>query len=272
MIALRVSCQENLLPGRTATEKWDFAARAGYSSIELRGQAGAALTARLPELRAAAAAGAVFRTVCIDMPFFVGAFDSADRARAVRELKDQLAVIAELGGLGVVTPAAFGLFSRNLPPYQPPRTPEDDDRELLDSLAQLDEYAAGLGVRVLLEPLNRYEDYLVNTLAHARRLIDRLPHGAVRLVADSFHMNIEEADVPRSLAAQADVLEHVQISDSNRAIPGHGHLDWTGLLDALDSVGYTGELAVECLEAPFEHKRLIAGVPTFLHRINQERA
>lgn len=264
---IRVSCQENLLPGGTDLDRWLFAADAGYSSVELRGQQDEALARRLPDLHRAAARGAVYRTVCVDMPFFVGAFAAEDRARAVRELRSQLRAIADLGGLGVVTPAAFGLFSRCLPPYDPPRTPEQERRDLVESLGEVAAYAASIGVRVLLEPLNRYEDHLVNTLDDARRVLAELPAGGAGLVADSFHLNIEERDVAASIAAHADAIAHVQISDSNRAIPGHGHLDWAGFLTALDGAGYRGELAVECLAAPAGHDRLIAEVPARLARV-----
>lgn len=266
----RVSCQENLLPGRTDLDRWLFAQDAGYVSVELRGRENGQLLSRLRTLEAAAAQGATYNTVCVDMPYFIGAFNSPDRKRAVHELKQQLTAIAALGGVGVVTPAAFGLFSRCLPPHRPPRSTEDDAKVLLESLSELDEYASDLGVWLLLEPLNRYEDHLVNTLDAARFYTDQLENQSVRIVADSFHMNIEETDVAASLRINRDVLGHVQISDSNRAIPGHGHFDWTQFLQGLQDIDYTGELALECLEHPTDHARAIAEVPGFLDQLYME--
>jgi sugar phosphate isomerase/epimerase len=267
MTALELSCQENLLPGRTVLDKWRFAADAGYSAVELRGRADGDLLRRLPELHRAVAQGAVFRTVCVDMPYFPGAFDAADRARSVREINDQLTAIADLGGVGVVTPAAFGLFSAVLPPYQPPIPAEVDRRQLLEALQQICSHAAALGVKVLLEPLNRYENHQISTLAQAAEVIAQLPAGSVGITADSFHMNIEEVSIPAALSDAAPLLRHVQISDSNRAIPGFGHFDWADFLDALDAAGYSGDVAVECLTAPVDHDARIAAVPAYLRRI-----
>ena len=66
------------------------------------------------------------------------------------------------------------------------------------------------------------------------------------MVADTFHMNIEEDDVPAALRAAAPYLGHVQVSDSNRYQPGAGHLDWPALLRTLHDIDYRGWLALEC--------------------------
>jgi sugar phosphate isomerase/epimerase len=76
---------------------------------------------------------------------------------------------------------------------------------------------------------------------------------SVGVVADSYHMNIEEADPQDALVAAAHRLFHVQVSDSNRLEPGAGHLGWAAFVAALASIGYTGDLAAECrLSGPAE--------------------
>jgi sugar phosphate isomerase/epimerase len=109
------------------------------------------------------------------------------------------------------------------------------------------------GVRILLEPLNRYEDHMVNRLEQAVELAEATGLDSVGVVADSYHMNIEEADPRDALVAAAHRLVHIQVSDSNRLEPGAGHLDWTAFVAALSSIGYTGDLAAECrLSGPAE--------------------
>ncbi|MEO9238131.1 MAG: sugar phosphate isomerase/epimerase family protein, partial [Jatrophihabitantaceae bacterium] len=108
------------------------------------------------------------------------------------------------------------------------------------------EHARQVGGVVLLEPLNRYEDYLVNTLADGASLINEIGLPTVRLMADTFHMNIEEADPGASPREHADLLGHVQVADSNRLEPGAGHYDWDGTIAALDEIGYDGWLVLEC--------------------------
>jgi sugar phosphate isomerase/epimerase len=108
-------------------------------------------------------------------------------------------------------------------------------------------------VRILLEPLNRYEDHMVNRLEQAVELAEATGLDSVGVVADAYHMNIEEADPPAALVAAAGRLVHVQVSDSNRLEPGAGHLNWTAFLDALTRIGYEGDLAAECrLSGPAE--------------------
>jgi len=247
MTARNAICvQEQYLPGDTMAEKWDAAQAWGFDGIELRGRGDGAFAARLPELKAAAAAGVPMPTVCVEMDHFIGDFDAARRADALAQMTDQLRVIAEVGGRGAMTPASWGMFSRRLPPFTPPRS-EDEDREvLLDALTQLGEVAGRAGTRILLEPLNRYEDHMVNTVAQAAELAAATGLASVQVGADTYHMNIEEADPLAALRAHAGRIGHVQLSDSNRLEPGAGHLDWAAVLGCLDEIGYEGVLAFEC--------------------------
>jgi sugar phosphate isomerase/epimerase len=243
---LKTACQEQLLPGDTLQDKWDFAQAAGYDGIELRGKGDLSFEERLPELRKALADGVVMPTVCVDMLHFFGAFDADLRRDAVRQMKSQLSVIASLGGLGAQTPASYGMFSRRLPPFEPPRSEEEDRAVLLEGLTELGRHAAAEGVALFLEPLNRYEDHMVNRLEQAADLIREVGLDSVRIGIDSYHMNIEEADPAAAIVAAAPYIGHAQVSDSNRFQPGAGHLDWPAWLGALHSVGYDGYLAVEC--------------------------
>ncbi|MGQ0479595.1 MAG: sugar phosphate isomerase/epimerase family protein [Pseudonocardia sp.] len=250
---MKITCQEQLLPGATLQQKWDAAQRFGYDGIELRGQGGHRIRERLPELHRARRDGVVMNTVCVEMSHFIGDFDAERRVDAVANLRTQLSVIAELGGTAAMTPASYGMFSRRLPPFTPPRSPEADREVLLDALGELGRHAAAEGVQILLEPLNRYEDHMVNRLEQAVELAAATGLDSVGVVADSYHMNIEEAHPPTALLAAAHKLAHVQVSDSNRFEPGAGHLDWAAFLTALTEVGYPGELGLECrLSGPGE--------------------
>jgi sugar phosphate isomerase/epimerase len=258
-----LACQEQLLPGDDLESKWDFARSAGYDAIELRGKGDLALAKRLPQLRRAAAHGVVMRTVCVDMLHFIGAFDADLRADAVAQLRSQLSVIAELGGTGAMTPASYGMFSRRLPPFEPPRSEAEDREVLLAGLTELGEHAAAEGVALYLEPLNRYEDHMVNRLEQAASLIDEVGLESVRIGADTYHMNIEEDDPAAALATFGRYLGHVQVSDSNRLQPGAGHVDWPAVLRALTAAGYSGDLALES-RLRGDPSRAVASVPAFL--------
>jgi sugar phosphate isomerase/epimerase len=243
---LRLAAQEQMLDGDDLVQKFEAAKRAGFDGIELRGAGGGRFAERLSEVRSARAAGVVIPTVCVMMDHFIGDFDLRRRRDAVENMKVLLSVIVEAGGFGAITPASYGMFSRRLPPFEPPRSPEEDRAVLLEGLHVLGEHAAEVGAVLLLEPLNRYEDHMVNTLADAASLVRDVGLDGVRVIGDTFHMSIEEADIPTSIEQAAPVLAHIQLGDTNRLEPGAGHLDWTQLLGALDAIGYSGWLAMEC--------------------------
>ncbi|MCF6471988.1 sugar phosphate isomerase/epimerase [Nonomuraea sp. MG754425] len=240
---MKLAVQEQLLPGRSLQEKFAFALDAGFDAIELRGKGDFHFAGRLTELKRARADGVEMPTVCVEMPHFIGDFDPARRKDAIQQLRSQLTVIAELGGIGVMTPASWGQFSRRLPPFEPPRSREEDREVLTEALGILGEHAHRNGVLIMLEPLNRYENHMVNTLAEA---VSYCAMDSVRIVGDTYHMNIEEDDPCRALIDAAPYLAHLQISESNRNQPGTGHLDWGAQLATLDAIGYDGYLALEC--------------------------
>ena len=117
---------------------------------------------------------------------------------------------------------------------------------LVDMLGQLGTHAQRRGVRVFLEPLNRYEDHMVNTLAEGADLCRAVGLASVRLMADLFHMNIEEADLAASLRDAAEVVAHVHLADNTRLEPGTGHTDFAAAFGALREIGFEGYGAVEC--------------------------
>jgi len=245
-LPLRLACQEQLLPGLRLQEKWEAALAAGFDAIELRGKGSGAFLARLPELSRARADGVIMTSVCVDMAHFVGAFDADLRLDAIIQMKQQLTTIAAAGGALAVTPASYGMFSRRLPPFEPPRSSEEDRRVLVEGFGELAEHARAEGVRICLEPLNRYEDHMINTLGQAVEICQAVGSPAMGVCADTYHMNIEETDLAESLLATGAWLQHVQVSDSNRLEPGTGHIDWLAVLAALAAAGFAAPLAYEC--------------------------
>lgn len=120
----------------------------------------------------------------------------------------------------------------------------------LESLAELCRYAEARGVIVLLEPLNRYECDYLNALADVCQAAGEIGAPNLKLLADTFHMNIEEADLAGALRAAARWLAHVHLADSNRHAPGRGHLDVGGVLRSLLEIGYQGFLSFEVFPVP----------------------
>lgn len=245
-MSFRLAAQESTLHGATLMDKYQMALDCGFDGIELSGRGDGIFAGRAQELREARAAGVQMPSAVMHTTSFLGDFDPVRYRDAVSQLKDLLTTIVEAGGLGVVSPNAFGAFSKKLPPFTPPRTDAESRDALLSALSQLGAHAASVGSMVFLEPLNRYEDYLINTLADAVSIVVEVNSAGVAVVADTYHMSIEEADCAESIKAAGHHIRHVQLGDSNRLEPGAGHYDWPATLDALETIGYGGWLAMEC--------------------------
>lgn len=121
---------------------------------------------------------------------------------------------------------------------------------LTAALDELGEHARQQGTVLLYEPLNRYETNLINTIDEGCVLLDLLSTGNVRLLADLFHMNIEEVDLPAAIRRGARKIGHVHFVDSNRRPAGCGHLDFAPIAAALREVEYEGFISAEALPYP----------------------
>jgi sugar phosphate isomerase/epimerase len=123
-------------------------------------------------------------------------------------------------------------------------------RYLGNALFKLDNHADDLGTTLLYEPLNRYETNLVNTLGDAATLLSGLATQHVKILADLYHMNIEETNLADAIRAAGPRIGHVHFADSNRRAAGLGHTDFAPVVAALKDVGYDGYLSAEVLPLP----------------------
>ena len=127
----------------------------------------------------------------------------------------------------------------------------DDALELLASgLRRCAERAATHGVPFIYEPLNRYETNLFNRLGDAAKFLDHHELKNVVLLADMFHMNIEESDLPAAIREAGKHIGHVHFADSNRQAMGFGHTAAAPVIAALKEIGYAGYLSAEIFPLP----------------------
>ena len=129
------------------------------------------------------------------------------------------------------------------------QTPRDQYRRQWDTvvshLRQLAARADGLGVKLAMEPLNRYETDFINTSKQAVALVDEVGHRAVGILLDTYHMNIEEKDAAAAIRTAGHRLLHVHACGCDRGAPGGDHIDWDAIRDALKEVNYHGSLVIE---------------------------
>ncbi|MBA2480327.1 MAG: sugar phosphate isomerase/epimerase [Planctomycetes bacterium] len=115
----------------------------------------------------------------------------------------------------------------------------------VESMKQVAAHAETCGVTLALEPLNRFEIYLLNSAEDGARFVREVAHPRCRLMYDTFHANIEEKSVSAAISACAKEMVHVHISENDRSTPGRGQVNWTETFDALHRVGYDGWLTIE---------------------------
>jgi D-psicose/D-tagatose/L-ribulose 3-epimerase len=114
-----------------------------------------------------------------------------------------------------------------------------------DSLAQVAEHARAANVRLAVEPLNRFETDLVNTVEQGLRLCADVGADNVGLLLDTFHMNIEETSLPTAITTAGPRVFHFQASENDRGTPGSGHVAWAEVVAALRGIDYAGSVVVE---------------------------
>lgn len=166
--------------------------------------------------------------------------DSQVRCRAIEFLLSMLDAATQLEA-----PLIIGsMQGRSGPEVGKPQAKQ----YLREGLEQLDHRARQIGGRILYEPLNRYETDQCNTLAQGSAMIRGLH--CTKLLADWFHMNIEEARMAESIRKAGTAIGHVHFADSNRQAVGLGHLDFPPLIDALREIGYSGYLSAEVFPLP----------------------
>ena len=160
------------------------------------------------------------------------------RLGSVQYVKDCLTFVSELDGkILTVVPSTVGKVV-------PMGTPEDEWQWAVDGLKECQAHAEQVGVRIGLEPLNRFETYFLNRCEQALALAEEVG-GDCGIALDAFHMNIEEADLLGAIRAAGDRLADFHVADNNRMPPGYGALDWDAIVRELAGIGYDGHMTVE---------------------------
>lgn len=154
---------------------------------------------------------------------------AVDRMRAILDLAAEMDTMVTAGGVS-------GGPDRNDPEVR---------KAAIEALDVVARHAADVGVRLALEPQNRFANPGFTTVAELRGVIEAAGWESVGIVADTFHMNLEESSIPGGILRAGPWLTHVQLGDTTRGALGSGTLDLTTVLDVLRTVGYAGWLSME---------------------------
>lgn len=173
------------------------------------------------------------------------ASDPFIRQAAIERVKSHLPLAAHFDAVVII-----GLIRGVLKPGD---SHEQAMEWLRSALKDCSQAAEDAGVRLALEPINRYETSLINTVAQGMDLIDAVGSQNFGLLLDTFHMNIEEPIIEDSLRLCNERIFHFHVADSNRWSPGSGHLDFHSILRTLIDTGYSGFISGEFLPLPDVH-------------------
>ncbi|HYP47439.1 MAG TPA: sugar phosphate isomerase/epimerase [Thermoleophilaceae bacterium] len=160
------------------------------------------------------------------------------RFASIQYVKDCLSLVQSLGGdILTVVPSTVGKVT-------PMASPEEEWQWCVDGLKECQAHAEQVGVRIAVEPLNRFETYFINRADQAVAMAKEVG-GNCGVALDIFHMNIEEADWRQAIRDTGDYLADFHVADNNRMPCGQGELDWEAIVQELTGIGYDGYLTVE---------------------------
>lgn len=166
--------------------------------------------------------------------------DPAVREAAYQHLSAVIDCSAAVGSSVLCGPhqVALGVFTGR-------GATDEEWKRSVDHLRRAAEYAAGAGVVLAEEVVNRFELYHLNTIDQAIRCIDEVDHPNCRIHLDTFHAHIEEKDPAEAIRRAGARIAHVHISENDRGVPGTGSVQWDATFAALRDIGYDGWLTVE---------------------------
>jgi len=168
--------------------------------------------------------------------------DKKIRKMAVERIKDQIVFASHFNAI-VIIGLIRGKIEENV-------NRAEAEKWTIDCLKECTEFAQEYNIRLTLEPVNRYESNFINTLDEGIKFIKRVGAPNLGILADTFHMNIEEISIYDSIIKAKNYITHVHFADSNRWAPGCGHLDFAKIVQTLKKIDYQGYVSAEILPLP----------------------
>lgn len=183
------------------------------------------------------------------------------REKAIRRMKDHIDLASKLGSI-VIIGGIRGKFEIDLPIEQQLISGKEAIREIA-------EYAYHHQVALVLEAINRYETNIFNTLSQIKDFIEELKFPNLKILADTFHMNLEEVSYRQALLEVKDHIGYIHFADSNRLAPGWGHIDFKEIINVLKEINFKGPVGIEVLPLPEDLKAAQQGI-VFLKKFIEE--
>ncbi|WP_265518239.1 sugar phosphate isomerase/epimerase family protein [Nitratireductor luteus] len=169
-----------------------------------------------------------------------GCWPSVNGDEAVDFLKLALDKTEQIGAVALSGVIYGGVGQRS---GNPPTDREIDD--IARALEKVAAYARSKNIALGIEPINRYENHLINTGSQAAGLIEKIGADGMFVHLDTYHMNIEERGIARGIIDCGEHLGYIHLSESDRGVPGKGTVPWNEIYGALAAIGYSGGQGIE---------------------------
>lgn len=227
----------------------DKAARLGFDILEVAGGGLADMSdQQLMVLKDAAKKAGIEITGCIGLPqhYDVSSADEATRRAGIEYMK-KLILNEEKAGIHVLGGIVYAYWPCD---YRQPVDKPGVRARSIESVRELADFAANHGVILMMETVNRFEHFLINTGEEAVQFVKDIGKENVKVMLDCFHMNIEEDFLGDAIRDTGAYLGHFHIGECNRKVPGQGHMPWDEMGQALRDINYTGAVVMEPFVRP----------------------
>jgi D-psicose/D-tagatose/L-ribulose 3-epimerase len=183
-------------------------------------------------------------TYCIGLPheYDIAAEDKTVRANGIAFLKNMAEAVGEMGG-GKIGGIIYSAWPATMPAHETDKRPYVE--RSVTSMKEAIRAAEDHNVIFNMEVVNRFEQFLMNTVDEAIAYVEAVDSPNAKILLDTFHMNIEEDFVGEAILKAGNRLGHFHIGENNRMPPGYGHIPWTEISSALRRIGYKGYVVME---------------------------
>lgn len=222
----------------------------GFDLLEVNAGTVAELSSeKREELSSAAEAEGIALSYCIGLTadYDVASADRSIRQKGVEFLKRMIGAIGELGG-GPLSGIIYGAWPAALPAGETDKRPYW--KRSVESIREVAPTAEDSGVLLNVEVVNRFEQYLLNSASEAVAFVREVESRAVKVLLDTFHMNIEEDSIGGAIEETGDLLGHLHLGENNRRAPGRGHIPWEEIGAALRQIEFDGYIVMEPFVTP----------------------
>lgn len=270
---IKLSCTANMVPGESLTEKAHLLRKLGYDGMAIFVDAPDWREELLDEMLSLEEKTGIKPCEFVLTAGNYGRLMDRDPAVRAAALKSYEESIRITNRLGAITEMEYEYRTQDpLPLFDPYQQMPPEEKERYISIVNHLGGCVEDGAYMLIESCNRYETRYMTRLCDCVEMLEAADPKVTRnmgLIADFFHLSIEETDIPQAIIDAGKWIRHVHLGDSNRLAPGYGHTDWKAAMAALKQIGFNGYMNLEC-GLPGSYDVVLPEVAAYLRKLARE--